>query len=117
MPINVNTDVLEHRLTSAVILNVWQVVMDQGQMIAGLVSLFLFLLLSLLMVSVMCSLFRVTSQGCRNFYNDQVCESSCPRSTIYNRVTYKDEPNPDAKVSFGKICLEECPREYDNRWF
>ena len=51
-------------------------------------------------------------QGCRNFYNNGTCNNECPRDTIYNRTTYKYEKNPNAKVAFGKLCLDKCPGTY-----
>lgn len=31
---------------------------------------------------------------------------------IYNKYTFRLEPNPNAKFQYGSICVAQCPREY-----
>lgn len=31
---------------------------------------------------------------------------------IYNKYTFRVEPNPNAKFQYGSICVAQCPREY-----
>ncbi|TRZ00828.1 hypothetical protein DNTS_029445 [Danionella cerebrum] len=33
----------------------------------------------------------------------------CPEALIYNKVTFKLEPNPNAKYQFGSMCVSHCP--------
>lgn len=34
---------------------------------------------------------------------------------IYNKYTFRLEPNPNAKFQFGSICVAQCPRQYPPR--
>ena len=48
-------------------------------------------------------------QACRNFNNSGSCLPQCPQTLIYNKHTFKLEPNPNAKYQFGSICVAQCP--------
>ncbi|XP_005165758.1 receptor tyrosine-protein kinase erbB-3a isoform X1 [Danio rerio] len=50
--------------------------------------------------------------ACRNFNNSGSCVSQCPRADIYNKVTFKMEPNPNAKYQFGSMCVSHCPPNF-----
>uniref|UniRef100_A0A3P9BQH5 Receptor protein-tyrosine kinase n=1 Tax=Maylandia zebra TaxID=106582 RepID=A0A3P9BQH5_9CICH len=47
--------------------------------------------------------------ACRNFNNSGSCVPQCPQTVIYNRLTYRMEPNPNAKYQYGSICVTQCP--------
>uniref|UniRef100_A0AAY4ERU9 Receptor protein-tyrosine kinase n=1 Tax=Denticeps clupeoides TaxID=299321 RepID=A0AAY4ERU9_9TELE len=47
--------------------------------------------------------------ACRNFNNSGSCVSQCPQAFIYNKQTYKMEPNPNAKYEYGSMCVSQCP--------
>uniref|UniRef100_A0A673LKL0 Receptor protein-tyrosine kinase n=1 Tax=Sinocyclocheilus rhinocerous TaxID=307959 RepID=A0A673LKL0_9TELE len=47
--------------------------------------------------------------ACRNFNNSGSCVPQCPQALIYNKVTFKLEPNPNAKYQYGTICVSHCP--------
>jgi len=51
-------------------------------------------------------------QACKTFDNDGRCEAFCPPQEIYSDVDYKYVPNPDAKFSYGSLCVARCPCEY-----
>lgn len=55
----------------------------------------------------------VCSQACRNFNNSRSCVPQCPQALIYNKETFKLEPNPNAKYQYGTICVSHCP----SKWF
>uniref|UniRef100_A0A3P9BPA5 receptor protein-tyrosine kinase n=1 Tax=Maylandia zebra TaxID=106582 RepID=A0A3P9BPA5_9CICH len=48
--------------------------------------------------------------ACRNFNNSGSCVPQCPQTVIYNRLTYRMEPNPNAKYQYGSICVTQCPK-------
>ncbi|KAK7144283.1 hypothetical protein R3I94_010640 [Phoxinus phoxinus] len=50
--------------------------------------------------------------ACRNFNNSGSCVPQCPQALIYNKVTFKLEPNPNAKYQFGTICVSHCPTNF-----
>ncbi|XP_030585690.1 receptor tyrosine-protein kinase erbB-3a isoform X2 [Archocentrus centrarchus] len=50
--------------------------------------------------------------ACRNFNNSGSCVPQCPQTLIYNKVTYKMEPNPNAKYQYGSICVAQCPKNF-----
>lgn len=50
-------------------------------------------------------------QACRNFNNSGSCVRQCPQTIIYNKHTFKLEPNPNAKYQYGSICVAQCPSE------
>lgn len=62
------------------------------------------------MAYVKCVVFHVL-QACRKFNNSGSCVPLCPQTVIYNRHTFKLEPNPNAKYQFGSICVAQCPSE------
>lgn len=47
--------------------------------------------------------------ACRNFNNSGSCVRQCPQALLYNKNTFKMEPNPNAKYQYGSICVAECP--------
>lgn len=47
--------------------------------------------------------------ACRNFNNSRSCVPQCPQALIYNKETFKLEPNPNAKYQYGTICVSLCP--------
>uniref|UniRef100_A0A4W5NME0 receptor protein-tyrosine kinase n=1 Tax=Hucho hucho TaxID=62062 RepID=A0A4W5NME0_9TELE len=49
--------------------------------------------------------------ACRNFNNSGSCMPQCPQTLIYNKHTFKLEPNPSAKYQYGSICVAQCPSE------
>uniref|UniRef100_A0A8C1YTK0 receptor protein-tyrosine kinase n=1 Tax=Cyprinus carpio TaxID=7962 RepID=A0A8C1YTK0_CYPCA len=51
--------------------------------------------------------------ACRNFNNSGSCVPQCPQALIYNKVTFKLEPNPNAKYQYGTICVSYCPKTQD----
>ncbi|KAM3621018.1 uncharacterized protein V6R79_005030 [Siganus canaliculatus] len=50
--------------------------------------------------------------ACRNFNNSGSCVPLCPRTLIYNKHTFKLEPNPNAKYQYGSICVSQCPTNF-----
>uniref|UniRef100_A0A673LSF4 Receptor protein-tyrosine kinase n=1 Tax=Sinocyclocheilus rhinocerous TaxID=307959 RepID=A0A673LSF4_9TELE len=50
--------------------------------------------------------------ACRNFNNSGSCVPQCPQALIYNKVTFKLEPNPNAKYQYGTICVSHCPTNF-----
>lgn len=56
----------------------------------------------------------VCSQACRNFNNSGSCVPQCPQALIYNKVTFKLEPNPNAKYQYGSMCVSQCPRKWSS---
>ncbi|XP_028261216.1 receptor tyrosine-protein kinase erbB-3a isoform X2 [Parambassis ranga] len=50
--------------------------------------------------------------ACRNFNNSGSCVPQCPQTVIYNRHTFKMEPNPNAKYQYGSICVAQCPTNF-----
>ncbi|XP_056158078.1 receptor tyrosine-protein kinase erbB-3-like [Lampris incognitus] len=49
---------------------------------------------------------------CRNFNNSGSCVPVCPQTLIYNKHTFKLEPNPSAKYQYGSICVTQCPTNF-----
>ncbi|KAI3370155.1 hypothetical protein L3Q82_024938 [Scortum barcoo] len=50
--------------------------------------------------------------ACRNFNNSGSCVPQCPQTLIYNKHTFKLEPNPNAKYQYGSICVAQCPTNF-----
>ncbi|XP_023279412.1 receptor tyrosine-protein kinase erbB-3 isoform X1 [Seriola lalandi dorsalis] len=50
--------------------------------------------------------------ACRNFNNSGSCVPLCPQTLIYNKNTFKLEPNPNAKYQYGSICVAQCPTNF-----
>ncbi|XP_059185398.1 receptor tyrosine-protein kinase erbB-3a isoform X2 [Centropristis striata] len=50
--------------------------------------------------------------ACRNFNNSGACVPLCPQTLIYNKHTFKLEPNPNAKYQYGSICVTQCPPNF-----
>ncbi|XP_028431360.1 receptor tyrosine-protein kinase erbB-3a [Perca flavescens] len=50
--------------------------------------------------------------ACRNFNNSGACVPLCPQTIIYNKHTFKMEPNPNAKYQYGSICVAQCPTNF-----
>ncbi|XP_061640418.1 receptor tyrosine-protein kinase erbB-3a [Phyllopteryx taeniolatus] len=50
--------------------------------------------------------------ACRNFNNSGSCVPQCPQTVIYNKHTFKLEPNPSAKYQYGSICVAQCPTNF-----
>lgn len=50
-------------------------------------------------------------QACKNFNNSGSCVIQCPRALIYNKHTFRMEPNPNVKYQYGAICVSQCPGE------
>ncbi|XP_060898548.1 receptor tyrosine-protein kinase erbB-3a isoform X2 [Labrus mixtus] len=50
--------------------------------------------------------------ACRNFNNSGSCVPLCPQTLIYNKHTFKVEPNPNAKYQYGSICVAQCPTKF-----
>uniref|UniRef100_A0A8C7F2T1 Receptor protein-tyrosine kinase n=1 Tax=Oncorhynchus kisutch TaxID=8019 RepID=A0A8C7F2T1_ONCKI len=50
--------------------------------------------------------------ACRNFNNSGSCVPQCPQTLIYNKHTFKLEPNPSAKYQYGSICVAQCPTNF-----
>ncbi|KAL0978362.1 hypothetical protein UPYG_G00169500 [Umbra pygmaea] len=50
--------------------------------------------------------------ACRNFNNSGSCMPQCPQTLIYNKHTFKLEPNPNAKYQYGSICVAQCPTNF-----
>ncbi|XP_054473898.1 receptor tyrosine-protein kinase erbB-3a [Anoplopoma fimbria] len=50
--------------------------------------------------------------ACRNFNNSGACMPLCPQTLIYNKHTFKLEPNPNAKYQYGSICVAQCPTNF-----
>uniref|UniRef100_A0A3P9A7X5 Receptor protein-tyrosine kinase n=1 Tax=Esox lucius TaxID=8010 RepID=A0A3P9A7X5_ESOLU len=50
--------------------------------------------------------------ACRNFNNSGSCMPQCPQPFIYNKHTFKLEPNPSAKYQYGSICVAQCPTNF-----
>jgi len=52
-------------------------------------------------------------QACRAFDDVGHCVGFCPPPFIYSETEYKNVPNPDVKYTYGTLCVDQCPREYD----
>ncbi|XP_061833621.1 receptor tyrosine-protein kinase erbB-3a isoform X2 [Nerophis lumbriciformis] len=50
--------------------------------------------------------------ACRNFNNSGSCVPQCPQTVIYNKTTFRLEPNPDAMYQYGSICVSQCPTNF-----
>uniref|UniRef100_A0A672S3C7 Receptor protein-tyrosine kinase n=1 Tax=Sinocyclocheilus grahami TaxID=75366 RepID=A0A672S3C7_SINGR len=50
--------------------------------------------------------------ACRHFNSSGSCVPQCPQALIYNKVTFKLEPNPNAKYQYGTICVTHCPTNF-----
>ncbi|KAM7402022.1 hypothetical protein PAMP_017296 [Pampus punctatissimus] len=50
--------------------------------------------------------------ACRHFNNSGSCVPQCPQTLIYNKHTFKLEPNPNAKYQYGSICVAQCPTNF-----
>ncbi|KAM8914759.1 receptor tyrosine-protein kinase erbB-3a isoform 2-T2 [Spinachia spinachia] len=50
--------------------------------------------------------------ACSNFNNSGACVPLCPQTLIYNKHTFKLEPNPNAKYQYGSICVAQCPPKF-----
>uniref|UniRef100_A0A673WKS3 Receptor protein-tyrosine kinase n=1 Tax=Salmo trutta TaxID=8032 RepID=A0A673WKS3_SALTR len=50
--------------------------------------------------------------ACRNFNNSGSCVPQCPQTLIYNKHTFKLEPNPSAKYQYSSICVAQCPTHF-----
>ncbi|XP_053268495.1 melanoma receptor tyrosine-protein kinase [Pleuronectes platessa] len=50
--------------------------------------------------------------ACRNFNDDGTCKNTCPPPTLYNIKTHQVDNNPNAKFTFGAICIMSCPHNY-----
>ncbi|XP_056606434.1 receptor tyrosine-protein kinase erbB-3a isoform X2 [Triplophysa dalaica] len=50
--------------------------------------------------------------ACRNVNNSGSCVPQCPQAVIYNKVTFKLEPNPNAKYQYGSMCVSQCPPNF-----
>lgn len=63
-------------------------------------------------VKIKCSsVINCILQACRNFNNSGSCVPQCPQTVIYNKLTYRMEPNPNAMYQYGSICVTQCPSE------
>ncbi|XP_046377160.1 epidermal growth factor receptor-like isoform X2 [Haliotis rufescens] len=47
--------------------------------------------------------------ACRNFNNDGACEPYCPPQHIYDPNLYKLVKNPNARFTYGSLCVSKCP--------
>ncbi|TVK90492.1 Receptor tyrosine-protein kinase erbB-3 [Bagarius yarrelli] len=50
--------------------------------------------------------------ACRNFNDTGSCVPQCPQGVIYNKVTFKLEPNPNEKYQYGSVCITQCPPNF-----
>uniref|UniRef100_A0A8B9LYI3 Receptor protein-tyrosine kinase n=1 Tax=Astyanax mexicanus TaxID=7994 RepID=A0A8B9LYI3_ASTMX len=50
--------------------------------------------------------------ACRNFNDSGSCVPQCPQGLIYNKVTFRLEPNPNAKYQYGSVCVAQCPTNF-----
>ncbi|XP_061583594.1 receptor tyrosine-protein kinase erbB-3a isoform X2 [Cololabis saira] len=50
--------------------------------------------------------------ACKRFNNSGSCVPQCPQTLIYNKQTFKMEPNPNAKYQYGSICVSQCPTNF-----
>nr|XP_019968118.1 PREDICTED: melanoma receptor tyrosine-protein kinase-like [Paralichthys olivaceus] len=50
--------------------------------------------------------------ACRDFNDDGTCKNTCPPPTLYNIKTHQVVNNPNAKFTFGAICVTSCPHNY-----
>uniref|UniRef100_H3DAT2 Receptor protein-tyrosine kinase n=1 Tax=Tetraodon nigroviridis TaxID=99883 RepID=H3DAT2_TETNG len=50
--------------------------------------------------------------ACRKFNDSGSCVPQCPMALIYNKYTFRLEPNPNAKFQFGSICVAQCPPNF-----
>ncbi|XP_064646613.1 epidermal growth factor receptor-like isoform X2 [Lineus longissimus] len=48
-------------------------------------------------------------RACQNFFNDGQCEPFCPPLEIYDKSEFKTVPNPNARYTYGSICVKKCP--------
>ncbi|XP_019617947.1 PREDICTED: epidermal growth factor receptor-like isoform X2 [Branchiostoma belcheri] len=47
--------------------------------------------------------------ACLHFNNSGKCEEYCPPPFIYDNNLFQNVPNPDAKYTYGSMCVDECP--------
>ncbi|XP_078723380.1 receptor tyrosine-protein kinase erbB-4-like [Lampetra fluviatilis] len=50
--------------------------------------------------------------ACRRFNDSGACIQLCPSPEVYSPITFKQEPNPYGKYSYGATCLEKCPSHF-----
>lgn len=50
--------------------------------------------------------------ACRNFNDTGSCVPQCPQGVIYNKMTFKLEPNPNEKYQYGSVCVAQCPPNF-----
>ncbi|KAF7711579.1 receptor tyrosine-protein kinase erbB-3a [Silurus meridionalis] len=50
--------------------------------------------------------------ACRSFNDSGSCVPLCPQGVIYNKVTFKLEPNPNEKYQYGSVCIAQCPPNF-----
>uniref|UniRef100_A0A674M9L1 Receptor protein-tyrosine kinase n=1 Tax=Takifugu rubripes TaxID=31033 RepID=A0A674M9L1_TAKRU len=50
--------------------------------------------------------------ACRRFNDSGSCVPQCPMALIYNKYTFRLEPNPNAKFQYGSICVAQCPPNF-----
>ncbi|KAM3593948.1 uncharacterized protein V6R79_026296 [Siganus canaliculatus] len=50
--------------------------------------------------------------ACKDFNNDGTCVDACPPLTIYDPKTHQVVNNPNAKFTFGAMCVKACPHNY-----
>ncbi|KAI5628469.1 receptor tyrosine-protein kinase erbB-3 precursor [Silurus asotus] len=50
--------------------------------------------------------------ACRSFNDSGSCVPLCPQGVIYNKVTFKLEPNPNEKYQYGSVCVAQCPPNF-----
>ncbi|XP_078619979.1 epidermal growth factor receptor-like isoform X3 [Branchiostoma floridae x Branchiostoma japonicum] len=47
--------------------------------------------------------------ACLHYNNSGKCEEHCPPPTIYDTDLFQTVTNPDAKYTYGSLCVDECP--------
>ncbi|XP_047185665.1 melanoma receptor tyrosine-protein kinase-like isoform X2 [Scophthalmus maximus] len=50
--------------------------------------------------------------ACREFNDNGTCKNRCPPPTLYDVKTHQVVNNPNAKFTFGAICVTACPHNY-----
>ncbi|XP_039603172.1 receptor tyrosine-protein kinase erbB-3a isoform X2 [Polypterus senegalus] len=50
--------------------------------------------------------------ACSHFNDSGACVPNCPWPRFYNKQTYQEEPNPNAKYQYGSICVSQCPPNF-----
>uniref|UniRef100_A0A665VA60 Receptor protein-tyrosine kinase n=1 Tax=Echeneis naucrates TaxID=173247 RepID=A0A665VA60_ECHNA len=50
--------------------------------------------------------------ACKDFNDDGTCKGGCPPLKLYNSKNHQVVDNPNAKYTYGAMCVKACPHNY-----